>query len=258
MKLKDKIALITGSATGIGRSTALLFSQEGAKVVLADISKEAEETVREIRAAGGSAVFVQGDVSIPSDAQKMVNTVKESYGEINILHNNAGILRICGDLSKTEESDWDRIVDINLKGVFLVSKYTIPLMISSGGGSIVNTASMAGWTVGMAGLAAYCASKAGVVGLTKCMALELAVHDIRANCVCPGTIDTTLYPTQFLKHGGTQDELDAGQEALAATIPQGRYGTSAEIAQAVLFLASEESSYVNGQALVVDGGFSNQ
>jgi len=167
-------------------------------------------------------------------------------------------LRICGDLSKTEESDWDHIIDINLKGVFLVSKYTIPLMISSGGGSIVNTASMAGWTVGMAGLAAYCASKAGVVGLTKCMALELAVHDIRANCVCPGTIDTTLYPTQFLKHGGTQDELDAGQEALAATIPQGRYGTSAEIAQAVLFLASEESSYVNGQALVVDGGFSNQ
>ena len=258
MKLKDKVALITGSATGIGRSTALLFSQEGAKVVLADISREAEETVREIRAAGGSAVFVQGDVSIPSDAQKMVNTAKESYGEINILHNNAGILRICGDLSKTEESDWDHIIDINLKGVFLVSKYTIPLMISSGGGSIVNTASMAGWTVGMAGLAAYCASKAGVVGLTKCMALELAVHDIRANCVCPGTIDTTLYPTQFLKHGGTQDELDAGQEALAATIPQGRYGTSAEIAQAVLFLASEESSYVNGQALVVDGGFSNQ
>ena len=258
MKLKDKVALITGSATGIGRSTALLFSQEGAKVVLADISKEAEETVREIRAAGGSAVFVQGDVSVPSDAQKMVNTAKESYGEINILHNNAGILRICGDLFKTEESDWDRIVDINLKGVFLVSKYTIPLMISSGGGSIVNTASMAGWTVGMAGLAAYCASKAGVVGLTKCMALELAMHDIRANCVCPGTIDTTLYPTQFLKHGGTQDELDAGQEALAATIPQGRYGTSAEIAQAVLFLASEASSYVNGQALVVDGGFSNQ
>ena len=258
MKLKDKIALITGSATGIGRSTALLFSQEGAKVVLADISREAEETVREIRAAGGSAVFVQGDVSIPSDAQKMVDTAKESYGEINILHNNAGILRICGDLSKTEESDWDHIIDINLKGVFLVSKYTIPLKISSGGGSIVNTASMAGWTVGMAGLAAYCASKAGVVGLTKCMALELAVHDIRANCVCPGTIDTTLYPTQFLKHGGTQDELDAGQEALAATIPQGRYGTSAEIAQAVLFLASEESSYVNGQALVVDGGFSNQ
>ena len=126
MKLKDKIALITGSATGIGRSTALLFSQEGAKVVLADISKEAEETVREIRAAGGSAVFVQGDVSVPSDAQKMVNTVKESYGEINILHNNAGILRICGDLFKTEESDWDRIVDINLKGVFLVSKYAIP------------------------------------------------------------------------------------------------------------------------------------
>jgi NAD(P)-dependent dehydrogenase (short-subunit alcohol dehydrogenase family) len=258
MKLKDKVALITGSATGIGRSTALLFSQEGAKVVLADISKEAEETVREIRAAGGSAVFVQGDVSVPSDAQKMVNTAKESYGEINILHNNAGILRICGDLFKTEESDWDRIVDINLKGVFLVSKYAIPLMISSGGGSIVNTASMAGWTVGMAGLAAYCASKAGVVGLTKCMALELAMHDIRANCVCPGTIDTTLYPTQFLKHGGTQDELDAGQEALAATIPQGRYGTSAEIAQAVLFLASEASSYVNGQALVVDGGFSNQ
>ena len=188
----------------------------------------------------------------------MVDTAKESYGEINILHNNAGILRICGDLSKTEESDWDRIVDINLKGVFLVSKYVIPVMTASGGGSIVNTASMAGWTVGMAGLAAYCASKAGVVGLTKCMALELAEHDIRVNCVCPGTIDTTLYPTQFLKHGGTQDELDAGQEALAATIPQGRYGTSVEIAQAVLYLASEESSYANGQALVVDGGFSNQ
>ncbi len=258
MRLKDKVALITGCATGIGRSTALLFSKEGAKVVLADISQDAEETAQEIRESGGNAVFVQGDVSVASDAQKMVDTANESYGSINILHNNAGILRICGDLSKTEESDWDRIVDINLKGVFLVSKYVIPVMKDSGGGSIVNTASMAGWTVGMAGLAAYCASKAGVVGLTKCMALELAEYDIRVNCVCPGTIDTTLYPTQFLKHGGTRDELDAGQKALAATIPQGRYGTSAEIAQAVLYLASEESSYVNGQALVVDGGFSNQ
>ena len=258
MKLKDKVVLITGCATGIGRSTALLFSKEGAKGVLSDISQDAEETVREIRSSGGHAVFVQGDVSIASDAQKMVDTAKESYGEINILHNNAGILRICGDLSKTEESDWDRIVDINLKGVFLVSKYVIPVMTASGGGSIVNTASMAGWTVGMEGLAAYCASKAGVVGLTKCMALELAEYDIRVNCVCPVTIDTTLYPTQFLKHGGTRDELDAGQKALAATIPQGRYGTSAEIAQAVLYFASEESSYVNGQALVVDGGFSNQ
>ena len=189
MKLKDKVALITGCATGIGRSTALLFSKEGAKVVLADISQDAEETAQEIRESGGNAVFVQGDVSVASDAQKMVDTANESYGSINILHNNAGILRICGDLSKTEESDWDRIVDINLKGVFLVSKYVIPVMKASGGGSIVNTASMAGWTVGMAGLAAYCASKAGVVGLTKCMALELAPR-IRVNCLVPGSVKT--------------------------------------------------------------------
>ena len=138
MKLKDKVALITGCATGIGRSTALLFSKEGAKVVLADISQDAEETAQEIRASGGHAVFVRGDVSIAFDAQKMVDTAKELYGEINILHNNAGILRICVDLSKTEESDWDSIVDINLKGVFLVSKYVIPVMKDSGGGSIVN------------------------------------------------------------------------------------------------------------------------
>tara|TARA_B100001964_G_scaffold236670_1_gene298794 strand:- start:1615 stop:2244 length:630 start_codon:yes stop_codon:yes gene_type:complete len=206
--------------------------------------------------AGGSATSVRGDVSIAQDAHQMVSAAKESFGGLDIVHNNAGILRICGDLSKTEESDWDRIVDTNLKGVFLVSKYAIPVLISGGGGSIVNTASMAGWTVGMAGLAAYCASKAGVVGLTKCMALELAAHNVRVNCVCPGTIDTSLYPTQFLKQGGTQDELEAGQKALTSIIPQGRYGTAKEIAQAVLYLASEESSYVNGQALVVDGGFS--
>ena len=258
MKLQNKVALITGSATGIGRSTALLFSQEGAKVVVADISEKAEETAEEIRLSGGTATFVKGDVSSPDDAKAMVNAAKDSYGGLDIVHNNAGMLRICGDLSKTEESDWDSIVDTNLKGVFLVSKYAIPVLISGGGGSIVNTASMAGWAVGMAGLAAYCASKAGVVGLTKCMALELAAHNVRVNCVCPGTIDTSLYPTQFLKHGGTQDELEKGQREMASIIPQGRYGTSKEIARTVLYLASDDSSYVNGQALVVDGGFSVQ
>ena len=228
MKLKDKVALITGCATGIGRSTALLFSKEGAKVVLADISQDAEETVREIRSSGGHAVFVQGDVSS-----------KSYQAGIRCPHHNCRLIHQSWMFSIQSKYVFDQFSGTNLMSPFF-------------------TASMAGWTVGMAGLAAYCASKAGVVGLTKCMALELAEYDIRVNCVCPGTIDTTLYPTQFLKHGGTRDELDAGQKALAATIPQGRYGTSAEIAQAVLYLASEESSYVNGQALVVDGGFSNQ
>lgn len=258
MILKNKVALITGGATGIGRSTAILLSQKGAKLVLADVSDEGNNTAEEICNAGGEAVFVRGDVSIASDVTNIVSVVENTYGRLDILHNNAGVLRISDNVSTTNESDWDLTMNVNLKGVFLVSKYSIPLLKNNGGGAIVNTASMAGWSVGMAGLAAYCASKAGVVGLTKCMSIELAKYNIRVNCICPGTIDTSLYTTQFLQSGGTQQELDDGQKSLSSLIPQGRYGTPEEIAKAVLYLCSSESSYVNGQALVVDGGFSNQ
>ncbi|HCU98441.1 MAG TPA: short-chain dehydrogenase [Chloroflexi bacterium] len=258
MILKNKVALITGGATGIGRSTAVLLSQKGAKLVIADVSDEGNNTAEEICNSGGEAVFVKGDVSIVSDVTNIVSVVANTYGRLDILHNNAGVLRISDDVSTTNELDWDLTINVNLKGVFLVSKYSIPLLKNNGGGAIVNTASMAGWSVGMAGLAAYCASKAGVVGLTKCMSIELAKYNIRVNCICPGTIDTSLYTTQFLHAGGTQQELDDDQKSLSSLIPQGRYGTPEEIAKAVLYLCSSESSYVNGQALVVDGGFSNQ
>lgn len=257
MKLEGKVALITGSATGMGRETALLFGQEGAKVVVADCSERGKETSEAICAAGGEAVFVQGDVSRASSAEEMVETVIERFGKLDIVHNNAGILLLADTIADTTEANWDRTIDVNLKGVYLVSKFAIPHLIANGGGAIVNTASMTGWVVGMVGLAAYCASKAGVVGLTKCMALELGRYGIRVNCVCPGVIDTSLFPTQFLKTH-TTEELEAGNRAFAQSIPQGRYGDAEEVARAVLYLASDEASYVTGQALVVDGGFSSQ
>jgi NAD(P)-dependent dehydrogenase (short-subunit alcohol dehydrogenase family) len=257
MKLEGRIAIVTGGATGIGRATALALAREGAKIVVADYSKVGQETVDLIKQESGEAVFIEADVTKAKDAEAIINKAIEQYGKIDILHNNAGVLKIADDISVTTEEDWDWMMDVNLKGVFLVSKYALPHMKANGSGVIINTASMTGVEIGMPGLAAYCASKAGVAGLTKVMALELAKYKIRVNAICPGVIDTELYNKEFLKDH-SMEELQSGQKYMEGVIPLGRYGRPDELADAVVYLASDQASYITGQALVIDGGFATQ
>jgi len=251
MKLKDRVAVITGAGAGIGRATALLFAEEGAKVVVDDIVVDVgEETAKLIREKGGEAVFVEADVSKTQDVERMIQTAIDTYGRLDILHNNAGIEGERRSIRKYHEEEWDRVMGINLKGVFLGSKYAIPHMLNQGGGVIVNTASVAG-LVGMTHVPAYCASKGGVVLLTKSMALEYAKKNIRVNCICPGGVLTPL----FERSVGTATEL---ADKIRKQWPIGRWAKPEEIAQAALFLASDQSSYMTGAALVIDGGWTVQ
>ncbi|MDO8612810.1 MAG: SDR family NAD(P)-dependent oxidoreductase [Dehalococcoidia bacterium] len=191
MRLKDKVALVTGAASGIGRATAALFGREGAKVMCADIDAEgAERIARQIADGGGEAASVQADVSVAADVEGMVRATVERWGRLDVLVNNAGIYFVL-PLTQVPEEEWDRLIDINLKGVFLGCKYAIPQMVSQGKGVIVNTASIAGLR-GAANWTTYCASKGGVVQLTKALAVELARLTVRVNCVCPGIIDTGM------------------------------------------------------------------
>jgi NAD(P)-dependent dehydrogenase (short-subunit alcohol dehydrogenase family) len=254
MRLKEKAALITGAASGIGRATALLFGQEGAKVMCADVNGEgAERIARQIADTGGEAASVQVDVAREAEVQRMVRDTVERWGRIDILYNNAGI-GTGGPVTQVSEEEWDRLIDINLKGVFLGCKHAIPEMLKTGGGAIVNTASDAGLR-GSAWLSTYCASKGGVVLLTKSLAVEWAQQGIRVNCVCPGVIRTPILDP-FIKQAqeafGTTP--DATWERLAAVHPIGRVGEPEEVARAVLFLASDEASFITGVALPVDGG----
>lgn len=245
-KLDGKVALITGAGSGIGRATALLFVKEGAKVVVVDYVPEGgEETVRMVREAGGEAIFIEADVSKAADVERMIKTTVDKYGRIDILYNNAGIMGAYTFTADTPEKNWDTILNINLKGVFLGSKYVIPVMLNQGGGVIINTASTAGM-IGLPGLPAYCASKAGVVQLTKTIALEYADQNIRVNCICPGGILTPM--TQLPDPAEAQPPFRQSQ-------PMRRFGGPEEVAQAALYLASDDSSYVTGIALVVDGGW---
>ena len=246
MRISDKVAIITGAASGIGRTTAILFAKEGGKVVVADKNEVGgNETVDLIRSDGGQAIFDYVNVTSATDIQGMVKTTINTYGKLNILVNNAGIaIRLpVVDLS---EEDWDRNIDVNLKSVYLSSKYAIPRMIKNGGGSIVNIASIYG-IVGGRIRAAYAASKGGVVNLTRSMALDYALHKIRVNCVCPGFVNTPLLKN-ILKN---KEEY----QALADLHPMGRLGDMLEIALGVLYLASDESSFVTGIALPIDGGY---
>ena len=246
MRISDKVAIITGAASGIGRTTAILFAKEGGKVVVADKNEVGgNETVDLIRSDGGQAIFDYVNVTSATDMQGMVKTTINTYGKLNILVNNAGIaIRLpVVDLS---EEDWDRNIDVNLKSVYLSSKYAIPRMIENGGGSIVNIASIYG-IVGGRVRAAYAASKGGVVNLTRSMALDYALHKIRVNCVCPGFVNTPLLKN-ILKN---KEEY----QALADLHPMGRLGDMLEIALGVLYLASDESSFVTGIALPIDGGY---
>ena len=251
MKLKGKVALITGSGSGIGRASAVLFAKEGARVVLVDSNQDTgKETLKTIQQNGGEAIFVEADVSKASDAEKMVREAVKKYGRLDILFNNAGkgLLKTVPD---TAEEEWDGLIDVNLKGIFLGSKYAIPEMAKNGGGAIINTASISG-LVAHRNCAAYCASKGGVILLTKAMACDHAPQKIRVNCICPGHVLTPqLEPiTRAIPKSST--------EAVVKRYPLGRLGSPEDIANAALYLASDESSWVTGSALVIDGGCTAQ
>ena len=246
--LKGKVAIVTGAASGIGRESALAFARAGAKVIAADITVDGgQETVHMIQEMGGEAVFVQVDVTKADEVKGMVETAVATYGRLDFAHNNAGIEGIAGPCVACTEENWDRTININLKGVFLCCKYEIPEMLKAGGGSIVNTSSVAG-LVGFGGIPAYTASKHGVAGLTKTIALDYAKENIRCNAVCPGVIHTPMID-RFT--GGDPAAL----EAMTATEPVGRLGKPEEIADAVVYLCSDEASFITGAAIPVDGGF---
>lgn len=246
--VEGKVALVTGAGSGIGRASALTFAREGAKVVVVDVNAAGgEETVRMIKKAGGESIFVRADVSKSSEVKAMVDRTMEVYGRLDCAHNNAGIPATLHNTADLPEEDWDRIININLKGVWLCMKYEIPQMLKLGKGAIVNTASR----LGLAALekrSGYTASKHGVVGLTRTAALEYAQAGIRVNCVCPGTIVTPLLEDVF-RRGGPQVEA-----ALKAEEPIGRLGTPEEVAEVVVWLCSDAASFVTGHPMVVDGG----
>ena len=245
--LDGKVALVTGASSGIGRATSLAFAANGAKVVAADINAtEGEETVRQIRDAGGEARYIHCDVSLAAEVSRLVAETVQTFGRLDAAHNNAGVEGIRVPLTEMSEENWDRVQAVNLKGVWLCMKYEIPQMLRQGGGAIVNTSSVAG-LIGMKGSAAYGSAKHGVVGLTKTAALEFATRGVRINAVCPGAIRTPM-TERLMGH-------DLEREAMYMSIqPIGRFGTTQEIAEAVVWLCSDAASLVTGVAMPVDGG----
>ena len=247
--LKAKSALITGAASGIGRAIALTFAAEGASVAIADRdTTNGQSVAREIEQLGGSSVFVACDVTRADDCRKAVEQTAEAFGKLDLLVNNAGIIAR-RSVVELEEKDWDRVMDVNVKSVYLMSKHAIPVMRAGGGGSIINTSS--GWgLVGGPDAAVYCASKGAVVLLTKAMAIDFGPDGIRVNCLCPGDTDTNMLREEARQLG----EAEADVLAASASRPLGRVGTPEDIARAALFLAADHSAYVTGTTLVVDGG----
>lgn len=248
MRLENKVALITGAGSGIGLEAALLFSSEGAAIVVADVNDAAgSEAVKRIEAKGGKAVYVHADVSKRDDCKKMIEAAERNFGKLNILFNNAGIMDSGDDNAEaTEESVWEKTMAVNLKGVFLGCKYGIPAIRRAGGGSIINTASFVAVLGAATPQLAYTASKGGVLAMTRELAVIHAREGIRVNALCPGPLRTEL----LMKFLNTEEK----KQRRLVHIPMGRFGEAKEIAKAALFLASDDSSYMTGASLMVDGG----
>lgn len=249
---EGKVALVTGGGSGIGRASAVAFDREGAKVVVVDISVEGgQETVRMIKEAGGEAVFIRTDVSRSAEVEAMINKVIETYGHLDYAHNNAGIEeKEPVPMADCTEENWDRTININLKGVWLCMKYEIPQMLKQGSGAIVNTASVGG-LVGIAGRPSYGASKGGVIQLTRVAALDYATQGIRVNAVCPGVIRTPMVERMIANS-------PKAEEVYATSQPIGRMGRPEEVAEAVVWLCSDAASLVTGLIMPVDGGWTTK
>lgn len=245
----NKVALVTGGSSGIGRDTALAFAEKGAKVVIASRRvTESKQTVELIQAGGGEAFFVQTDVTKAAEVENLINQTVATYGRLDYAFNNAGTEGIYGPAIEQTEETWNQIIDTNLKGVWLSMKYQIPQMLQQGGGAIVNNASVAG-LIGLAGASIYVASKHGVVGLTKSLALEHAKENIRINAVCPAGINTDMLIRAFGEEGAAN---------FGAAHPIGRLGLPKEVASAVVWLCSDAASFITGQSLAIDGGYTVQ
>lgn len=251
MRLKDKVAIITGAARGIGEATAILFAREGAKVVVADMRKEeGERVVQQIKQEGGDAIFAWVDITNEEQIIQMVDLTIATYGTVNILVNNAGTFAV-NRLHETTNEQWDLVMNTDLRGYFWCSKYVIPHMLKAGGGSIIMTSSVDG-LVAEPDLPVYCAAKAGIMGLVRAMALDYGRDNIRVNAICPGVIDTPLNIEYF----ATLPDPEKARREFGAVHMLGRLGTPMEMAYCFLFLASDESSFVTGSSLVADGGMS--
>jgi NAD(P)-dependent dehydrogenase (short-subunit alcohol dehydrogenase family) len=249
MQLEGKRAIITGAATGIGAVTAQMFAREGAAVVVADINEESgQRAVTEIRDQGGKAHFIRTDVTNENEVQALIRQGAEALGGLDILFNNAGAQR-SGPITEFEQTQWDLLMAVNPRSCFFGVKHAVPVLRDQGGGSIINMASLAA-VKGGAGLTAYAASKGAIVAFTKALAPELAPHGIRVNCVCPGWIDTPFNRPAIDYMGGPEEQ----ERVVKQIVPMGRQGRPEEIAPIVVYLASDGSSYMTGQALVVDGG----
>jgi len=247
-RLADKVALITGAGSGIGRVSALRFAAEGARIAVADFDERGgRATVEQIRAAGGDADFIRADVARAADVAAMIAFAEQRFGALHVLFNNAGIFPDeDGSVLETDEATFDRVIGVNLKGVFFGCKYGIPALLRAGGGSIINTASFVAVMGSATAQSAYTASKGGVLALTREIAVEFARRGIRANALCPGPVNTPLLQNLLANPAARARRL--------VHLPMGRLAEAEEIANAVLFLASDESSYVNGATFLVDGG----
>jgi NAD(P)-dependent dehydrogenase (short-subunit alcohol dehydrogenase family) len=247
-KMEKKVVLVTGAGSGIGRAAALAFAREGAKVVAADIQPQAAaETIRLIKSDRGEAIWVQADVSQAGEVSGLIDKAVEKYGRLDCAFNNAGIEGNSAATADCDEENWNRVIAVNLTGVWLCMKYEIRQMLKQGGGAIVNCASVAG-IVGFPGLPAYCASKGGIIQLTKAAALEYAKNRIRVNAVCPGVVHTAMID----RITGGKSEAEA---QFAGMEPIGRMGTPEEIAAGVVWLCADDASFVTGHPMVIDGGF---
>ncbi len=246
-RMKDKVVVITGSGKGLGEAMALLFSREGAKIVIFDIDETAgQDTVEQIREKTGEAIFVQGDVSKADDAVRLIDAAVDAYDRVDVLVNNAGI-HVDKTVADTTEAEWDEILGVNLKGYFLCSKAVIPQMRRQGGGNIICISSISG-LIGQLNQAAYNASKHGIIGLVRCMAYDHAQENIRANAICPGVMNTPLVASVPEEHIAPYRKANLLE----------RFAEPIEVANAALFLASDESSHVTGSTMVVDGGYTTK